>query len=133
MTDVLPQMRHFLRKGPVTKTVDSPYELFTHRTTNANTTTDPSKIIRALLPQMDAIGRRYRRNAALSNPHADDFPIPRTARVSQPRWHSARSGPESLLRCLHNAAAGPDCSAAGVLDDVGDFAVVERGVLAAGA
>jgi hypothetical protein len=97
MADVLPQMRHFLKKGPVTKTVDNSYELPKHRTTNTNTTTDPSKNLRALLPQMDAIVRRHRRAAALANFHTNDFPVPRTARVSQPRWHSARSCPESLL------------------------------------
>lgn len=50
MTDVLPQMRHFLREGPITKTVDKSCELPMYRAINTNTTTDPSKNIRALLP-----------------------------------------------------------------------------------
>lgn len=79
MTDVLPQMRHFLKEGPITKTVDKPCELTMHRIINTNITPDPSKDIRALLPQMDAFGRHHLRGAALANSHTNDFPVPGTA------------------------------------------------------
>ena len=79
MTDVLPQMRHFLREGPITKTVDKSCEPPMHRTINTDTTTDPSKDLRALLSQMDALGRRHLRDAAVANSHADGFPVPGTA------------------------------------------------------
>lgn len=132
MTDVLPQMRHFLRNGPVTKTVDTSCKLPTRRTIYVNAITDPSKDIRALLSQMDAIIRHHRSSAALADFNTDDFPIPGTARISQSWWHSTWSRSEPLLRCLHGDADGANCSSAGVLDDVRDFALVECGVLPSG-
>lgn len=79
MTDVLPQMRHFLKEGPITKTVDKSRTPPMPRTINTNTTTDPSENIRAFLPQMDALVRRHLRGTALANSHAHGFPIPGTA------------------------------------------------------
>jgi hypothetical protein len=77
MTDVLPQMRHFLIEGPITKLVTNSLELTTYGLSNGNTALDTRKNLRALLPQMDARARHDRRGAALANPHTNDIPVSR--------------------------------------------------------
>lgn len=131
MADVRPLMHKRLQEGPI-KTVHTTTPTTSSRhpeqSTLTKSTTGPSKEIRAFLPQMDALGRHRRRGAALADSHTNDFPVPGIARISQSRWYSTRSRPKPLFRCVHDNAAGANRSAAGVLDYIWDFPLVQCGV-----
>lgn len=149
MTDILPQMKEAFKNGPITKKV-STYQNTPFQSTNNSTkqqsprktnshpspTTDPHhrppNNPTPLLPLLDALGRNDRRVQAFPDPHPSKLPLPGAARIPQPGRDPPRRGADSLLRRLHDLAAGPDRAQAGLLVFVWGVAGVECGFFEAG-